>query len=342
MKGASHALLALMILTVLLSASCGSGSSSPGENCINGDCVTVAVTEPIRLNQPVKVTVTIKTKEDRPEAAAGLDVSDPGVNKIEGEHNWKVSTKAGQTYTFTSRVRFTHPGYYDLIGILAAKVGYHQQSSIIVHVTETGGEVVPPGTKFDTHGTAVPVSPLPLSPNPETSPSPFVSPLPKPASSPSPFASPLATPKSPPPSAAPVWTPVLSPTPVSSSVTATAEPVATPKSPPPSPLPGVIPTLPLTPVSSLAPAEPVATLTSNSESLQPSQSPAEWVTVESQGWEGAFSNWGTVKLNGVSTWGLSTYRAHSGNIAVWPGGEQPDPALGYANNEHTRLQYGPF
>ncbi|CAG0935602.1 hypothetical protein TFLX_04445 [Thermoflexales bacterium] len=74
-----------LIVVVALLAACTPASRPGGINCKTDVCVDVQLSEPIRFNEPVTVTITVETEKDETELQIGLFSSNPTII-FEGGH----------------------------------------------------------------------------------------------------------------------------------------------------------------------------------------------------------------------------------------------------------------
>lgn len=150
----SLALILLIIMSLLFSACTGASAPSAG-NCRAGICVRMNLSEPVRLNEPVKVTITVESEKDED----GLTVSIGSTHRyavvVEGQRNWPVNTKGRQPIQATTLIRFTEEGVFGVIGGVVTRQGLSVDDFVTVHVTRDGATIYPPGTK-------IPITPGPL------------------------------------------------------------------------------------------------------------------------------------------------------------------------------------
>jgi hypothetical protein len=162
------AILIVLVVTVGILAACVPVSAPSSANCQEGICVDVQLAEPIHFNQSVTVTITVESDQDIPGLGVTLGDFNPYV-PTEGTRAWDVDTKAHQPVSFTGTVRFTHEGYFDVIGAAITQEGRRVVDSVPVYISRAGGTVNPP----------VPTGPaqaVPYTPSPSESPLPTPSP----------------------------------------------------------------------------------------------------------------------------------------------------------------------
>jgi hypothetical protein len=168
------------VVLVLALAACNSGANSAETYCVQGDCVTLAVPDSFGFNQPTVVTITVKTGQDWPNAYASLSWASTNALALEGPRGWYLSAKAGQSYTFTTTVRFVGPGFHMVAGALSVMPGAYMDTVLHVCVTEQGGVVWRPGgkTACDNVPPVVTITPGPRQATPmATIPSPLPTPV---------------------------------------------------------------------------------------------------------------------------------------------------------------------
>ena len=176
--------LAFITVTLLVLAVCVSASGPGGINCKNGICVKVQLSEPIRFNEPVTVTITVETEKDEEGVRIGAEVS-PQIVTFDSPHTWVVNTKAHQPVQVTTTLHFSAmEGWVDVHGdALTYSTGTHSSDYVPVRITRMGVTVNPP-TPVDT-GSPEPqptaignTSPVP-TPEPNVPPTPWNRSLPE-------------------------------------------------------------------------------------------------------------------------------------------------------------------
>ena len=131
------ALFVLTIVSVTLSA-CAGASSPGGENCQRGICVVLKLSEPIRVNEPVTLTMTVTTEQDEPELQLGLAFSTENLISVEGQRQWTVDTKAHQPVQVSTVLRFPSEGVWGIVGGALTQKGRSVADSLNVEITSTG------------------------------------------------------------------------------------------------------------------------------------------------------------------------------------------------------------
>ncbi len=150
MKKVGRFVAVWVILFSLVLASCaaggGNGRSNPmGEKtCQEGICVSFAISEPIVLNQPSEVTITVEPTVDK----AGLLVVFQA-DKLGIISEWHYDAVANQTEIFHSTMTFGSEGFY----------------AVVVMIGEIGGPIVSneKDVLIDSHGAVI--NPT-INPNP--------------------------------------------------------------------------------------------------------------------------------------------------------------------------------
>jgi hypothetical protein len=200
-------LFACVLLLASLAA-CAGVSAPGGGNCSKrGEvCIKVSATEPVRMDEPVTVIVTVTTYKDIPDL--GISIYTYPVDAVvegpqgwekeakngvvyKGGAGWKIAAKANQPVTFTRKVRFPlQEGLFD-IQVSASTPSLRAEDSLSIHLTRAGGKVYLSGTSVP--ATSGPLPTITPGPSPTFIPTPtrFVSPLVTPMRSQSPLATPI-------------------------------------------------------------------------------------------------------------------------------------------------------
>lgn len=109
--------LVQVFLTILAAAAmvqCGGPVASEG-TCRSGICVNLELLEPIRLDAPVTVVITVETEEDIPGLGVYLRFSDPDI-QVEGERMWEeLNAQADTPLQFSTIIRFPKEGNFIVI-----------------------------------------------------------------------------------------------------------------------------------------------------------------------------------------------------------------------------------
>jgi hypothetical protein len=163
-------LIALMATAI---AGCGGPSAPGGRRCRGGICVDLELVEPIFLNEPVEVTITVETEEDILGLTIAAGSIDPTI-LVEGEHKWVVNAKAHTPLQLSTTIRFTKEGYFNIHGsAYDPRKGSGVRDVERVRITPLGGTVNPPPEREP--GTPAPAKRLDTPPpkaTPESSPTP--------------------------------------------------------------------------------------------------------------------------------------------------------------------------
>ena len=154
----------IMFSFILTSCSGGqdNGSSDPGadKTCAGGVCAEIDIAQPITLNQPANVTITISSTVDKPGLSIKLEASPTNVtfgpNTI-----WQYDAVANQSQVFNSTVTFTSQGEY----LIAAGV-FWKGSPLLVNqdrvvISNDGGTVNPTINAKPTSDLFLPSTPQP-------------------------------------------------------------------------------------------------------------------------------------------------------------------------------------
>ncbi len=155
MKRMSNLVVLLAVASLALSA-CGPAFAPGGSKYQQGLWVKFELAEPIRLNQPVTVTITVETEKDEVGLQINMTALPPDIVLVEGERHWVVNTRAGQPIQVTSTVRFIREGWCSVHGGAVARGGGSVTGGVYVHVTQAGGTVNPTHT--------LPAGPAPAAP----------------------------------------------------------------------------------------------------------------------------------------------------------------------------------
>ena len=116
-----------MLLSLVLT-SCASGrsngSSDPNaeRTCREGVCAQLDIAQPIVLNQPAEVTITINSTVDK----SGLDitlVTNPVHVTFGPNSSWDFDAVVNQSQVFKTMVTFTAPGTYEIDAVVYLKGG---------------------------------------------------------------------------------------------------------------------------------------------------------------------------------------------------------------------------
>jgi hypothetical protein len=130
--------IVLLVLASLTLSGCAvDGGSLP-------TAVDVQLQEPIGMNEPVAVTITVQARADFPDMKIRLLTSDPDIS-VEGEEQWSVNAQAHQPIAVTTTLRFPKEGYFTVVGnVYDGHGGHIGFGSRTVHTTPAGGTVNPP------------------------------------------------------------------------------------------------------------------------------------------------------------------------------------------------------
>lgn len=138
------AIVLSLVLSACATSGGSSGSSDPGadKTCQEGVCAEIDVAQPIVLNQPTDVTITISSTVDKPGLSIKLQASPTNVT-FGPDTIWQYDAAANQSQVFSSTVTFTSPGEY----LIAAGV-FWKGSPLLVNqdrvvISNNGGTVNP-------------------------------------------------------------------------------------------------------------------------------------------------------------------------------------------------------
>ncbi len=166
MKKNVQSIVILMIMAVMLITSCSTGggtwSSDPSAEitCEEGVCAEINVSQPIVLNQPANVTITISSTVDKPGLSIKLQASPTNVT-FGPNTLWQYDAVANQSKTFTSTITFTSSGGY----LVGAEVFWEERPLLVnqdrVVISDTGGVVNPTIDPNPTSDLFLPSTPQP-------------------------------------------------------------------------------------------------------------------------------------------------------------------------------------
>ena len=170
-----HLLICVLLLASL--ASCAAPSGPGAFRCSedNQACVKLTVAEPIKLGEPVSVTITVTSKKNLPELMVSLSTSPAGkVSIVEepglpspkgGGVGWTASVQANRPLTVTRKIRLPDVegeyGGYALIDVTAfthVPGGMVIDDGLMIYVTSQGAKVYYANTP-------IPITPLPVPTN---------------------------------------------------------------------------------------------------------------------------------------------------------------------------------
>lgn len=176
---ANYTSVLLLVSSVVLSICIGCSVSGSGQ-CEGGICVDVELTEPVYIDEPVEVTITIETNADMQGLKASLWFSDPDI-AVDGKDEWTVDTEAHTAVQVSTIIRFTQEGYYDVVAGVLDHSGQMITDYVPVHITTLGGTLHPQSERGAE--TPAPLERLDITPTLSTP----VSPLDTPSIAPTPF-----------------------------------------------------------------------------------------------------------------------------------------------------------
>lgn len=137
---------AIVLSMVLTACATGgdNGSSDPGaeKTCQEGVCAEIIVAQPIVLNQPAIITITISSTVDKPGLSIKLVASPTNVT-FGPDTLWQYDAVTNQSQTFNSSVTFTSPGEY----LVAAEIFWNGGPLVVnqdrVIINNAGGTLNP-------------------------------------------------------------------------------------------------------------------------------------------------------------------------------------------------------
>lgn len=156
-----------LLITTNLLTSCAGASAPSSKTCQTGVCVQTQVIEPVELNKPVRVIVTVETEKDVTGLEVSVGVTEPSIlfDELHEEEKGKDGTrkwvkqireaKARAPIQMTTTIRFTQEGFFYVYGTAYDRqLGLGVSDIVRVQITSLGGKVYLPGT------------PIPITPGP--------------------------------------------------------------------------------------------------------------------------------------------------------------------------------
>ena len=156
-------LLVLFILILFLFA-CSGPAANGRPNCNGTACVKPELEEPVLMNKPVKVTITVQSEKDIPGLKISLipfPISSVSVLSNTSQQwqkdgiSWVSDIKAKQPLTFTSQVRFDSEGRFQLYADIFSPPMASATDMVEIRMTSQTGKVY-------LLGTSIPITPGPL------------------------------------------------------------------------------------------------------------------------------------------------------------------------------------
>jgi hypothetical protein len=158
--------LASLFGLMMVFSACGV-ASAPGSsvNCEQGICVELKLSEPIRLNEPVNLTMTVTSDHDELGLVLSLGFAPEDVILIDGQRLWNVDLLANQPIQVSTVLRFPREGYFGIIGGVLTREGFTVNENIDVSLTNTSYTLNP---TYDPNAiqTVVPLTPPSTPPEP--------------------------------------------------------------------------------------------------------------------------------------------------------------------------------
>lgn len=152
-----------LVPSILLSACTRSdGSSDPGadKTCQDGICAELSIPQPIVLNQPTDITITISSTVDKPGLSIKLQATPANVT-FGPNTLWQFDAVANQSQVFNSTVTITAPGEYLIaVGIFINRSPLLVNQDRVV-INNAGGTVNPTINRNPTSDLFLPSTPQP-------------------------------------------------------------------------------------------------------------------------------------------------------------------------------------
>ena len=151
-----------MLSVVFTACSIGgnNGSTDPGaeRTCQEGVCAEINVAQPIVLNQPANITITISSTGDKSGLSIKLQASPTNIT-FGPDTLWQYNAVANQSKVFNSSVTFTSSGEY----LIAAEVFWNGGPLVVnqdrVIINNAGGTLNPTLNVSPTSDLFLPSSP---------------------------------------------------------------------------------------------------------------------------------------------------------------------------------------
>jgi hypothetical protein len=119
--------------------------------------VRLALTSPVRLNQPVMASIAVDFRENAEDVGVTL-LGEGSVWKIPTFKSWNIGHVAsGQHIEVAAPITFTTSGYYTLIASVGTKAGTNNGTSLYLYIDKSGAVFNP--TPAYGSGTPVPAAP---------------------------------------------------------------------------------------------------------------------------------------------------------------------------------------
>ncbi len=155
------ALNAIWLLTTgllgLTLVACGASAPGGGKCDRDGLCIDVELQEPIRMNEPVGVTIVVESKEDLSGLEISLWFSDPDI-VVDGIDKWVIDITAGESVLFSTTIQFPKEGAHDVLASVLHPPSRTVLDYVPVRITTLGGTTYPGSIR--TPGVPIPVEPV--------------------------------------------------------------------------------------------------------------------------------------------------------------------------------------
>lgn len=138
--------LLIATLTIIVINCNGLGQfGGPAQSPQAGIQIKIELGQSIQLNKPVPVTITLETEEDMPGMEVFLGTSGPTVEVLDGSGPWIIDSVAHHPTTFTTTIKFTNEGYFDITAFAKdTKTARVVQDTVFLQVTQAGATINPP------------------------------------------------------------------------------------------------------------------------------------------------------------------------------------------------------
>ena len=139
-------LFVIVVLAIIIAGCNGAGNFGPiGQTSQNDIQVKIELGQPIQMNQPVPVTITVETDEDIPGMEVFLSTSDPDIRLLDNSGQWTVDSVAHQPMTFTTTIEFPNEGYFNVAAFAKdPQIAKVVEDYISIQITKEGVTFDPP------------------------------------------------------------------------------------------------------------------------------------------------------------------------------------------------------
>ncbi len=137
---------------------CGASAPGGGQCDRDGLCIDVELQEPIRMNEPVGVTIVVESEEDLSDLQVFLEFSDPDITVVDGTGEWVIDIIAGESVQLSTAIQFPEEGAHDVLASVLHPPSRTVLDYVPVRITTLGGTTYPGSIR--TPGVPIPVEPV--------------------------------------------------------------------------------------------------------------------------------------------------------------------------------------